>query len=185
MANVDWDSVIAVNGDINQLTTAFTNLLTVKAKQSIPNKFVTIRKSDPSSINNKIHRLIRKRKRAIRKAKSTNLPNHWANFRKIRNSVIAEIRKVKLQYKSKIIDEINNGDPQTKTWWKKISDFADFQKKKKKQHIPDLVSNDDNIFTHDEEKASCLNDYLISQTIIDDFDKPLPPQQIMTDYPSK
>ena len=179
LANVDWDSVIAVNGDINQLTTAFTTLLTEKAKQSIPNKLVTIRKSDPPWINNKIRRLIRKRKRVHRKAKSTNLPNHWANFRKIRNSVIAEIRKVKLQYESKIIDEINNGDPQTQTWWKKISDFAGFQKKK--QNIPTLVSNDDNIFTDDEEKASCLNDYFISQTLIDDYDKPLPPQQIMTD----
>ena len=80
LPNVDWDSVIAVNGDINPLTTAFTNLVTEKTKQSIPNKLVTIRKSDAPWINNKIRRLIRKRNVSILKQNQQIFPTTGQNF---------------------------------------------------------------------------------------------------------
>ena len=115
----DWDTIIQSNHSINDLAQEFTKILSESAKQTIPNKNVTIRKNDPPWMRNNVRKLIRKRKRAHRKAKKRNTPYHWEKFRKIRNEVIASVRKAKADYEYKITADINNGDMQSKSWWKK------------------------------------------------------------------
>ena len=57
------------------------------AKESIPNKTVTIRPPKPQWINSQIKREIRKRKRLFRNAKRTNTDAHWNKFKQKRNEV--------------------------------------------------------------------------------------------------
>ena len=56
---------------------------------------ITVRSSDPPWINGHIRRLIRKRKRAHKKAKRFNTPGNWRAFRKIRNDFINATRIVR------------------------------------------------------------------------------------------
>ena len=46
-------------------------------------------------MNSSIKKLIRKRKRAFRKAKRSQSPAHWAKFKQIRNDVVTAIRQSK------------------------------------------------------------------------------------------
>ena len=174
----DWDTIIQSNHSINDLAQEFTKILTESAKQTIPNKNVTIRKNDPPWMRNNVRKLIRKRKRAHRKAKKRNTPYHWENFRKIRNEVIASVRKAKADYEDKITADINNGDMQSKSWWKKVSNFAGFSNKS--TNIPILLSQGVNVTTDDDDKVRCLNDYFTSQTTVNDTNKILPPENRVT-----
>ena len=63
----DWSSIVHEN--IDTYSDNFTSQLLTFCKDSIPNKYVTIRKSQPSWMRNNIRTLIRKRKRAYDKAK--------------------------------------------------------------------------------------------------------------------
>jgi hypothetical protein len=67
----------------------YTNVILQAAGETIPNKIITVRKTEPSWMNGAIRRAIRKRNRFQRQAKKSNLPVHWANFRKSRNKTIA------------------------------------------------------------------------------------------------
>jgi hypothetical protein len=49
----------------------------------------------------KIRNKIRQRNRIHYKAKTTNNPDHWKQFREIRNEVIDLVRKTKDEYKNK------------------------------------------------------------------------------------
>ena len=62
------------------------------AKECIPNRKTRIKPDEPAWINSEIRRLTRKRKRAFRKAKRTNLSGHWVKFKQLRNRVINLIR---------------------------------------------------------------------------------------------
>ena len=65
-------------------------------KQSIPNKVVMIRPSEPTWMNSNIRKHIRKRKRAYRKAKRTNLQIDWVRFKHLRNETTSLIRDSKM-----------------------------------------------------------------------------------------
>ena len=57
----------------NNLNVAITDL----ASECIPNRVLRIKPSDPSWITSTLKKFIRKRKRAYRKAKTTNLESNW------------------------------------------------------------------------------------------------------------
>ena len=65
------------NNDINTYCENLTEHLQSITEMCIPNKVITIRPSDPPWITTFIKRHIRKRKRAYKRAKQTNLPIHW------------------------------------------------------------------------------------------------------------
>ena len=61
-------------------------------------------------MNNKIRNKIRQRNRIHYKVKTTNNPDHWKNFREIRNEVIELVIKAKDEYKNKLTSELLNRD---------------------------------------------------------------------------
>ncbi|CAC5415948.1 unnamed protein product [Mytilus coruscus] len=77
--------IIDGNNDVDLPVESFTQILLKTAAESIPNKIITVRKTDPPWINNTIRRAIRKRNRMNKRAKKSNLPEHWSKFRKFRN----------------------------------------------------------------------------------------------------
>ena len=96
VADTDWDSFY--DPDVNIHASNITTHLNALTAECIPNKTVRIRPSDPPWITTAIRKLIRKRKRAYRRAKQIDTPRLWSNFKKKRNKVIESIRQSKQQF---------------------------------------------------------------------------------------
>ena len=71
---------------------------------------IRVRPNDKPFMNNKIRNKIRQRNRIHYKAETTNNPDHWKNFREIRNEVIDLVIKAKDEYKNKLTSELLNRD---------------------------------------------------------------------------
>ena len=65
------------------------------AKQTIPNKLVTVRPNDKPWFNNVLRHLLRKKTRAYNYAKSVDTLNAWDKFKKIRNEYVNLISTTK------------------------------------------------------------------------------------------
>ena len=75
MANTfDWASLI--HEDLNIYSANITEKLLEISKLGIPNKIIRVRTSEPTWMISSIKKLIRKRKRAFRKAKRSQSPAH-------------------------------------------------------------------------------------------------------------
>ena len=72
------------------------------AHECIPNRKVRIKASKPPWITSSIKSLIRKRKRAYKKARKTNAVDHWQSFKGIRNKVITMPRQAKDSFHDKL-----------------------------------------------------------------------------------
>ena len=102
---IDWDNILATH-DVNKCAEQFSDSIMLAARESIPNKIVTIRPSEPLWINSNIKRNIRQRKRLYKKAKRTNTVNRWERFKHKRNEVNALIRTAKSQYNVKLANDL-------------------------------------------------------------------------------
>lgn len=58
-------------------------IVTAIAQECIPNRRIKIKPTEPPWITSDIKRHIRKRKRAYRKVKRTNLESDWKKFKKV------------------------------------------------------------------------------------------------------
>ena len=90
-----FDCACLQSDDINIYATNITEKILSLSKECIPNKQVRIRPSEPVWMTSVIRNLIRKHKRAFRKAKLTDTSANWETFRKLRNKVISLIRESK------------------------------------------------------------------------------------------
>jgi hypothetical protein len=123
-------------------------------------------------MNSVIKHNIRIRRRAYRRAKKTNLQDHWSKFRKIRNDTVSLIRKTKIDYYSKLEDSLSTANNTSKDWWKCLKTFIT---PVQSRSIPPIL----NPFTNtpsssDYEKSEILNDYFIEQTTLNDIGKNIP-----------
>ena len=105
LSRQNWDDILN-SENVNTCVLKFNELVVKIAKECIPNKLVTIRKSDPPWLNNSTKKLIRQRNRAHVKAKQSNNPNAWSKFRKIRNKCISVVWKSKHCYYNKISSKL-------------------------------------------------------------------------------
>lgn len=94
-------------------TKNFVSKLLNLAETCIPNKVVTIRPTDPPWITSAIKKHIRKRKRAYRKAKRTNLSSDWTRFKKLRNEIVSMIRKSKQSLNENLATKLRS----SRQWW--------------------------------------------------------------------
>ena len=150
----------------NNLNAAITGL----ALECIPNRVIRIKPSDPPWMTSTLKRFIRKRKRAYRKAKRTNLESNWKKFRKLRNRTITMIRDSKQSFYDKIADKLKCETLSSKDWWSTLKTVI---APNSKSIIPPLTYND-HIYSDESDKADILNDFFQSQTLLDDQNAVLP-----------
>ena len=150
----------------NNLNAAITGL----ALECIPNRVVRIKPSDPPWITSTLKRFIRKRKRAYRKAKKTNLESNWKKFRKLRNRTITMIRDSKQSFYDKIADKLKCETLSSKDWWSTLKTVI---APNSKSIIPPLTYND-HIYSDERDRANILNNFFQSQTFLDDQNTVLP-----------
>ena len=85
-STTNWENMY--DPDVNKHALNLSNHITYIAMECIPNRLTRIRPGEPYWISSDIKRLIRKRKRAYRKAKRSGLQHHWNRFKELRNKVI-------------------------------------------------------------------------------------------------
>ena len=136
----------------------------------IPNKVITIIPSDPPWITILIKRHIRKRKRAYKRTKLTNLPIHWTKFRNLRNRVTQLIRESKQSFNNSMATKLKLDSLSPKQWWKLLKYFI---APNLKSSIPPLETNGQ-IYAEECEKANILNDFFKDQTLLDERNAEIP-----------
>ena len=165
---IDWNSLQNDNIDVHaeNINTAIRSL----AAECIPNKHVRIKPLGPPWISSTVKRNIRKRKRAYKRAKRTNLDFHWIEFKQIRNRVIKLIRDSKQLHYDKIAEKLKSKTLSTKDWWSTLKSFII---PCTKSSIPPLEVNND-IYTDESDKANLLNNFFQSQTVLNEQNATLP-----------
>ena len=164
--------------DVNKCAEQFSDSIMLAARESIPNKIVTIRPSELSWINSNIKRNIRQRKRLYKKAKRTNTVNRWEQFKHKRNEVNALIRTAKSQYNVKLAKDLKNNDINSKKWYKLTSELLIQKTDQTPIHFLEV---DNKIIENDIDKAEALNTYFCKQSRIDDSVATLP-DLVLPDY---
>ena len=130
----------------NNLNAAITDF----ASECISNRVIRIKPSDSPWITSTLKRFIRKRKRAYRKAKRTNLESNWKKFRKLRNRTITMIRDSKQSFYDKFADKLKCEILSSKDWWSTLKTVI---APNSKSTIPPLTYND-NIYSDERDKAN-------------------------------
>ena len=115
--------------------------------------------------------MIRKRKRAHKKAKLQNTVECWRKYRKLRNDTVNSVKRAKKNLNDKLASQLESKNISSKDWWKT---FKILIRKDKTDPIPALVHNGFSV-TDPSEKANIFNDYFQLQTILDESNKPVPP----------
>ena len=82
---------------VNENYSNFLFILNEACDKHIPTKTVVIRPDDKPYMNSSIRNAIRKRNRIHYRAKSTNNPDHWSQYRHLRNDVIRLVRESKTE----------------------------------------------------------------------------------------
>ena len=162
----DWTTLRHEN--INIYAENITDKISEFCNKTISNKLVTIRPADPPWFYNFIRKIIRKRKRAHRKAELLNSTDSWEKFRKLRNQTVNTIKKTKNDLNNKIAEKLKSENITSKDWWKT---FKLLLGKDKREAIPPLTLNGKSV-TDPAEKANIFNTYF--QSFLDDLDKPVP-----------
>lgn len=166
--NTDWNSLY--NVDVNTHAKNITDHIINITKQCVPNKYVRIKPQDLPWISSSIKNMIRKRKRAYKKAKRTNSENHWTKFRKLRNNVIQLLRKGKDDHFLKLADKLKTDNRNTKSWWSTMKSVINTNTK---SSIPPLQHNDI-LLSDDNDKANLLNNFFRDQTLVNDSNIDVP-----------
>ncbi|CAC5418083.1 unnamed protein product [Mytilus coruscus] len=178
LSDVNWNDFIESSTNVDSLVDRFSELLIDFASKAIPNKTITVRKSDHPLMNNYIRRTIRKRNRIYKKAKKANSPENWLQFRRIRNKTVNVIRNEKTKFYDKLIEKLRTTMSSTKVWWNLAYHITNL--KSRDMNIPPINLNS-SVIDDDKQKAEAFNDYFSSQSNIDDSNKLLPEEDIPPD----
>jgi hypothetical protein len=105
MEGKNW-SILFENTTVNQNYSNFLTILKEACDKHIPTKTVLIRPDDKPFMNSSIRKALRKRNRIHYRAKCTNNPDHWSQYRHLRNDVIRLVREAKTEYKNKLTSQL-------------------------------------------------------------------------------
>ena len=168
VADFNWDSIKSEN--VNQYAFNFTDKLINFAQDCIPHKQVRIRPQDLPWINGTIRKLMRKRNRLYRKYKRNKTVENYESFKDIRNNVTSSLRKSKKEYFKSLADKLKSSSLATSDYWKTLKSFI---KPSVDASIPPIFHNGSYI-SDSSDKAKLLNDFFVSQTLLDDSTATLP-----------
>ncbi|MCG8049353.1 MAG: reverse transcriptase domain-containing protein [Candidatus Thiodiazotropha endolucinida] len=167
-SQINWDTL--QNPDIDVYAQNISNQILSLAQECIPTKKVRIKPTEPPWINCNIKRHIRKRKRAYKKAKRTNLMTDWKTFKTLRNNVVGIIRDSKKEFYDKIASKLLSASLNSKDWWKTLKSFIS---PSFRTAIPPLEFNN-KIYSEELDKANILNNFFQSQCVLNEDGAKLP-----------
>ena len=168
LTNTDWQTL--KDNNVDKYAENITERIIALANKHIPNKLITVRKSDPPWLTTNIKKLLRKKKRLYDKYKKSNNINHFEVYKHFRNEVTREIRKSKQIVMNKLTEQLTLSSTGPKDWWKTLKHFI---KPDQQRTIPPL-NKDGEIYSDDTDKANLLNEYFTSQAFLDESKGSLP-----------
>ena len=157
----DWTN--CYSDDIDTHSTQLTNQLLSFCEITIPSKFVTIRTVDPPWFHNDLRKEIRRRRRAYKKAKSSNIDRHWTHYRQQRNYVNSLVKSAKESYFNTLAKTICEGKHSSSDYWKLLKRFT--TQNTPVNELPPLIYND-TIYETTQDKANILNTFFQSQSTL-------------------
>ena len=165
---------IALTGDIDSAAEEITNAIMTNAGKCMPVKTVKISDRDPPWVNGEVKNLLKKKDTTYKRAKHTNSPIDWDEYRKTRNKYTAVLRKRKADYDTELDFKISNtSNFNDKEWWKTVSSFLK-KNGSKSSTIPPLERADGSTIYTALEKAELFNSYFIDQSTIDSDEDAIP-----------
>lgn len=174
ITNEDWSFIDS--NDINSATREFTKTLLKLMEKCIPHKEVTIRKNDKLWYDSELRKISRKRDRQKTIAVQKNNDHQWKKYKCLRNKVNNLKKYAKDKFYNNLeetVETASSSDP--KLYWKFLRTFM--KNNKSTDSVPPLLTNVNGVetlFSTDEEKANCLNDFFASVSNLDDTNAHLP-----------
>ena len=177
----NWNFITMMS--IEDATTLFTVKLLELMKLCIPFKLVTVRPNDKPWYDSMIRTFSRKRDRLKATAIKHPSENNWAKFKHARNRVNNMIKHAKEQFYSNIETTLTDlKSSNSRQYWKMLKHLINSHSHS--DVIPPLKSVDIHgnvtIYTSEEEKATCLNNYFVSISTLDSSSGVLP---VPTQFP--
>lgn len=172
LQTLNWHFIF-MEHDIDTSCKMFTEKYFGIAKDCMPYKTVTVRTRNAPWMTKEIQLSLKHRNRLHKKAKQTNNPIEWDNFRNFRNRVTNHIRTRKEEYYCDLNEQINN--PQqfgSKDWWKLVNCFMK-RKGIDQNEIPPIQIGDKTHYSN-KSKADIFNDFFIQQATLENDNDPLP-----------
>ena len=146
-------------------------------KLCIPSKNVLVRPRDKPWYDSEIRKTSRQRDRQKQKAIKSQTVNNWTLYKRLRNKVNNLKKHAKERFYNNIefiISDANVNDQ--RKYWKLLKYFI--KTNSTCDNIPPLQSTSANGATDfcitDYDKATCLNDFIVSISSVDDANTPLP-----------
>ena len=178
LMNVNWDECFSDAIDVNQVCNLWTEKFLTTARNCIPNKIVRIYPDDKPFYNAELRKKRRKKNIAHRKAKKSNSPTDWEQFRKLRNEYNESIKAAKLKNEKDRASMLRDRETLSpKKWWRLAKSFL---KKDKSPTFPPLKVGED-LVCDDEGKAEVFNNFFASSSDVDDSNAPKPDHKCVSD----
>ena len=117
MRNCDWETFDTIS-NVEEMWNIFISNVRQSIDYLCPLKHFKIRTVIEPWLNNEILEEIRDKDLALRRAKRTNRPDHWAEARMLRNRCLSNIRKAKSTF---ICEKLEENRSDTKKFWNTIN----------------------------------------------------------------
>ena len=153
MQEINWENIKDMN--LNDMWNEFKTSINITMKSFIPKiKVNNKRKMQPTWMNKKALRKIKKKHKLFKRFLTTKSGYHYTKYITARNKCKKEIKKAKKNNEKKIAD-MSKTDP--KLFWKYVQEQT-----KTRQGIGILKGKDGKLYTDDKDRADILNDFFAS-----------------------
>ena len=167
-------SSIARIDDLDSAAEQISNTMMSHATKCMPIKTIKICERDPPWVNAEIKDLLNEKNKTYKRAKHSNSPADWHQYRKTRNDYTAAIRKRKADYDAELDFKISNTQSfNSKNWWKTVSSFLKKNGTKTNTIPPIERENGETIYSA-QEKAELFNNFFIEQSTVESEDDDIP-----------
>ena len=171
LGNVPWHLLLNSDLECDDVVHTFNTILQDEISNCIPTFEVLIRPRDKPGMTAEVRRLYRICHRCHKIAQRTKDPIDIDKHREARRRAKAAWKKAKNDYFSKIKVGMTNPEYYQKNYWKLMKSVMG----NSFMSIPALIDNDV-CYTKDSEKYEALNNYFVSQAVLDFSSEPNLPE---------
>ena len=169
LLKTDWNECFH-HDDLNTTASSWNEIFIRIAEKYIPHRLVTIRPKDKPWYHSRLRNLKRKLDKLHRKAKSTNDPTHWSNYRTARNEYCRGTRQAEEQYNIKLASSLQDKPASVKQWWKLAKQFLGLES----DCTYPPISTGGDVFYNPKDKANAFNNFFLHHSDIDTSNAELP-----------